>query len=107
MAEPPRVEFREKDCSTRNSSTSHSLRTLKKRGDEYIDIQKRGDDINYVDNKSVLDQDHILVDTYIKYDYIKNFILLFLKNQSIDGAGIRFKFFRYFLVTLISIIIYL
>lgn len=109
VAEPPRVEFREKDCSTRNSSTSHSLRTLKKRGDEYIDIQNtlRGDDINYVNNNSVLDQNHILVDTYIKYDYIKNFILLFLKNQSIDGAGIRFKFFRYFLVVLISIMIYL
>lgn len=38
---------------------------------------------------------------------LKVFILLFLKNQSKDGAGIRFKFFRYFLVTLISIIIYL
>lgn len=64
-----------KDCSTRNSSTSHSLETLKKRGDE----------LEYIDIRGILYEETILVTwvvsqflnqahrsyIYVKYDHEK------------------------------------
>lgn len=112
-----------KDCSTRNSSTSHSLETLKKRGDE----------LEYIGIRGILYEETILVTwvvsqflnqahrsyIYVKYDHEK--YIVHIREEKLTDKKLHiwrwnstvvlnslkyFKFFRYFRVILISIMIH-